>query len=76
MYNITPYDWLIGFGVMFGFAFSLSVLSEFSIEKFFGYLTFLNAYMIWIEFLPLWTLIINILVLVFMVMTKFKSGVN
>jgi len=72
---MTDYNWLIGFGVMFGFGFALSLLSEFTIEKFFGYLTFLNAFMIWIDFLPLWSLILNILVLVFIVMTKFKSGV-
>jgi len=72
---MTSYDWLIGFGVMFGFGFSLSLLSEFTIEKFFGYLTFLNAFMVWIDFLPLWSLVLNILVLVFIVMTKFKSGV-
>lgn len=72
---MTDYNWLIGFGVMFGFAFALSLLSEFTIEKFFGYLTFLNAFMVWIEFLPLWSLVLNILVLVFIVMTKFKSGI-
>lgn len=60
---------------MFGFAFTLSLLSEFSIEKFFGYLTFMNAFMIWIDFLPLWSLVLNSLVLVFIVMTKFKNGV-
>lgn len=72
---MASYEWLIGFGVMFGFALSLSYMSEFTIEKFFGYLTFLNAYMVWIEFLPLWSLVINILVLVFIAMTNYKSGV-
>ena len=69
------YNWLIGFGVMFGFALAISYISDYSIEKFLGYLAFFNAFMVWIEFLPIWSLVLNILVLVFIIIGKGKGGI-
>lgn len=62
----TEYEWLIGVGIMFGLAFSMSYLTYGSMESFFAFLLIFNGFVCWAELLPLWTLILNILILTFM----------
>jgi len=72
----TEYEWLIGIGLMFGLAFGMSLLTYQTIETFFAFLTIFNSFVVWAELLPLWTLIVNILILTFMMylsITKRRS---
>jgi len=57
------YDWLIGIALMFGLAVSFTFMTEKSLTTFFVFLTIFNAFMYWIAFLPLWSLVLNIIVL-------------
>lgn len=67
------YDWIIGIGLMFGFGLVLSYLDTFTIESFLGYETLMSAFTVWMNLLPLWILIINILVLVYITMSEIKN---
>ena len=67
------YEWLIGMGFSFGIAFVLAYLTEMNMENFLGYMAFSIAFMVWIEFLPLWTLVLSLLVLLFVVLSKFGN---
>ena len=57
------YDWLMGVALMFGLAISFTFMTEKSLTTFFVYLTIFNAFMYWIAFLPLWSLVLNVIVL-------------
>lgn len=70
---MTAYEWILGFGLTFGLGLALSLLIDFSIENFFGFATMINIYTVWMELLPLWTLIILILVLIFISMSEVKN---
>jgi len=59
------YEWLIGLGLMFGFALSMSAITFKSMESFFAFLLIFNGFVCWAELLPLWTLVLNIIILTF-----------
>jgi len=63
---LIEYNWLIGLGLMFGFAISMSYITYRTIESFFAFLLIFNGFVCWSELLPLWTLILNIIILTFM----------
>lgn len=72
---ITEYDWLIGIGIMFGFALSMSYITYGTIESFFAFLTMFSGFVCWSELLPMWVLILNILILTFiMYFSLIKRG--
>lgn len=60
---MAEYDWLLGIALMFGLAISFTFMTEKSLTTFFVFLTIFNAFMYWIVFLPLWSLVLNIIVL-------------
>jgi hypothetical protein len=72
-YNISSYDWMLGLGFIFGFSFLLAFISEFTIEIFFGYLALFTCFMVWIGYLPLWILIIEILIMTVLAITKLSK---
>jgi len=59
------YEWLIGLGLMFGFALVMSTITFKSMESFFAFLLIFNGFVCWAELLPLWTLVLNIIILTF-----------
>lgn len=67
------FEWLIGLGFMFGFGLALTFLQDVSIESFLGFETLMSAFVVWWDYLPLWVLIVNLLVLVFIVITEIKN---
>lgn len=60
---MTSYDWIIGIGLMFGLALVLNKMTFESLEGFFVFLTFFNAFVVYAGLLPLWSLILNIVIL-------------
>jgi len=60
---MTAYDWIIGIALMFGLALVLNKLTFESMPGFFIFLTIFNAFVVYGNLLPLWTLILNIVVL-------------
>ena len=72
-YPIEGTEWIIGIGLMFGLAFVLSYLTYKDLPTFFIFLTIFNAFMVWSEFLPIWTLIICLIVLVIIVYIEIKG---
>ena len=61
---MTSYDWLIGLALIVGLAFFFSYITYRDLSSFFIFLTIFNAFVVWIGFLPLWTLILNLIVLI------------
>jgi len=57
-------DWIIGVGLMFGFAFVFNYITFDNILGFLAYMTIFNGFTVYANLLPLWTLILNIIVLV------------
>jgi len=58
-------DWIFGIALMFGLAL---VLNHYTFENsagFFTFLTLFNAFVVWGNLLPYWTLILNIVILCF-----------
>ena len=60
---MTSYDWIIGIGLTFGLALVLNKITFESLEGFFVFLTFFNAFVVYGGLLPLWSLILNIVIL-------------
>jgi len=60
---MTEYDWIIGIALMFGLALVLNKLTFESMPGFIIFLTIFNAFVVYGNLLPLWTLILNIVIL-------------
>lgn len=69
----VEYEWLIGVGIMFGFAFAMSYITYRTLGSFFAFLLFFNSFVVWAELLPLWTLVVNILIVTFMMYLSITS---
>ena len=70
---MTSYDWIIGIGLMFGLALVLDKLTFESLEGFFVFLTFFNAFVVYGGLLPLWTLVLNIVILSIVMYNKMSN---
>lgn len=71
------FEWIIGAGVAFGFAFAFTYLMEQDLPVFIAFLTMFIGFVVWAGLLPMWTLIMCIIVLVAMIYMKAmekKSG--
>jgi len=60
---VVEYDWILGLGIMFAFAFIFNALSFDNPISFFAYLTIFNGFVVYADLLPFWTLILNIIFL-------------
>lgn len=70
------YEWILGISLMFGLAFVMNHYTFENPKGFFIFLTLFNAFFVYGELLPYWTLILNILVLTFIMyieLTKNRS---
>ena len=67
-------EWILGLGLMFALAMVMMVISGFkSLSSFFAFLSIFNAFMVWGALLPLWTLVVNLIVLTLILFFQFKS---
>lgn len=73
---MSEYDWILGLGLAFGLAFFFNHITYKTIISFFAYFTIFIAFMVWIDFLPIWSLIINIMVLIIVIYIEIKQGGN
>ena len=71
-YSIFGFEWIIGIGLAFGLALVLNYLTYNDLETFFIFLTVFIAFMVWVDFLPLWTVIICLIVLIVIAYTNVK----
>lgn len=72
-YSIEGVEWILGLGIMFGLAFLMNQLTYKDMDTFFIYLTIFNAFMVWCELLPLWTLIISLIILTVIIYLEIKN---
>ena len=70
---MTSYDWIFGITIMFGLALVLNFMTFNSIEGFFVFLTFFNIFVIYAGLLPLWSIILNIIVLSFIMYNQLNK---
>lgn len=66
-------EWVLGLGIMFGFAFFLNHITFDDMIGFLAYLTMFNGFVVWCELLPLWTLVLNCIVLVLVMYISMKN---
>jgi len=62
---MVSYEWIFGIALMFGLAFVLNHLTFEDSKGFFIFLTLFNAFVVYGNLLPYWTLILNIIILTF-----------
>ncbi|QYW08119.1 hypothetical protein 15570_00022 [Lokiarchaeota virus WyrdV1] len=72
-YSIVGFEWIIGLGLAFGLAFFLNYLTYNDLPTFFIFLTIFDAFMVWVDFLPLWTLVICLIILTVIAYTSVKG---
>lgn len=72
-FGITGFEWLLGLGIMFGLAMIMNLMTFKNLISFFIFLNIFNAFMVWANMLPLWSLILNLIVLTLIVFFQFKS---
>lgn len=74
---MSVYDWLFGLGLMFGLAMALSYYTSQDLKGFFIFLTVFNAFVVYGNLLPYWTLILNLIILCFIMYVEIsKKGVS
>ena len=66
--------WIIGISLMFGLALVLNYYTFESLIGFFAFLTLFNAFVVWADLLPFWTIILNIVVLTYLMYAELRSG--
>jgi len=71
-------DVIVGISLMFALALIFSFLTYKSIGAFFIWLTIFNAFVVWGGLLPLWTLVLNLVVLTLVMFVELsnKGGVE
>lgn len=67
MVVITPTNIIIGLAITFGLALALTYLTYKDMETFFCWLTIFCGFSVWSALLPLWSLILCLIVLIFIV---------
>jgi len=72
-YSIVGFEWIIGLGIAFGLAFFLNYLTYNDLSTFFIFLTIFIAFMVWVDFLPLWSLILCLIILTIITYTNAKG---
>ena len=60
---MTEYDWIIGLSIMFGLALVMNKFTFESLPSFFIFLTIFNGFVVYGNLLPLWSLVLNIVIL-------------
>lgn len=66
--------WIIGISLMFGLALILNYYTFESLTGFFVFLTLFNAFVVWANLLPFWTIILNIVILTYLMYVELRSG--
>lgn len=73
---MVGFEWVLGLGIMFGFALVMTVLTIATVSSFFAWLTIFDAFVVWADLLPLWTLVLCIIVLTTTLYFDLKNGGN
>lgn len=75
-FDITGYEWILGVGLMFGLALILTLLTFKDLISFFVFLTIFNGFMVWAGLLEMWTIALNIAILIAVIILSFDEGGN
>ena len=67
------YKWILGISLMFGLALVLNHYTFENTKGFFVFLTLFNAFIVYSDLLPYWTLILNIIILTFVMYFEVNS---
>lgn len=75
---MADYSWLLGLAIMFGLALVLNSMTFKDMKGFFVFLTVFNALVVYGNLLPLWSLILNLILLVIILYNEInqKRGIN
>lgn len=76
MVVIPPSNIIIGLSITFGLALALTYLTYKDIETFFCFLTIFCGFSVWSALLPLWSLVLCIIVLIFIVGNNIQKNRN
>jgi len=70
---MVSYEWIFGISIMFGLALVLNHYTYENLSGFFVFLTLFNAFVVWANLLPYWTLILNIVILCFIMYVELSK---
>lgn len=62
--SIAGFEWVLGLGIMVGLSLAFTVLIKKDFQVFFVFLFIFNGFVVWVGLLELWTLIVNMIMLV------------
>ena len=71
---MTSYDWILGLAIMFGLALSLNYITFKNTKGFFIFLTIFNAFVVYGNLLPLWSLILNLIIFIFILYSEINQN--
>lgn len=74
--SMAGFEWIVGLGIMFGFALVMTVLTINKVSSFFAWLTIFCGFVVWGDLLPLWSLVICIIILTTTLYFDLKKGGN
>ncbi|MBA7496342.1 hypothetical protein ES702_06942 [subsurface metagenome] len=72
-FDLTGIDWMLGVAIMFGLAYILYSLTSDNIKVFFIWLAIINGFVVMGGLLPLWTLVLNMLILCLVIYLEIKE---
>ena len=72
-FDMGGFEWLLGVGIMFGLSMIMNIMTFKNLIAFFIFLNIFNAFVAWADLLPLWTLVLNLIILTLIVFFQFKS---
>lgn len=71
---MSVYDWIIGIGLIFGIGFFLTYITYQDIKVFFVWCLIINGFIVWSGLLPLWSLILNLMIISIILYIHFYKG--
>jgi len=72
-FGITGFEWIMGLGIMFALAMIMNMMTYKNLTSFFIFLNIFNGFMVWANMLPLWSLVMNLIILTLIIFFQFKS---
>lgn len=75
---MDTYDWIFGISIMFGLALVMNKYTFNTLPGFLIFLTIFNAFVVWGNLLPLWSLYLSLVALTIIIYSEIekKRGIN
>ena len=72
-YSTSDIDWVIGLGIMFGFALLYTIILKGDMSTFFYWTYIMNGVVVWAGLLEPWTIILNTIFIIVLLAFNIKN---